>query len=68
MRVTTLLDEAQREIQEEKEKEVKKLLKMRLREIEIAEKSLAVMTKQYEELLEKDINTVYDKHRGQNIL
>lgn len=61
MKITILLDEVQKEIEDEKRNRVKEYLKRRLIEVQNAEAVFERLRVQYEELLEKDFNYVLEK-------
>jgi len=61
-KVKLLLPEVTSEIYEERRKRIKALLKEKSQEIEAARKMLKTMEKQYDKLLETDINEFYFPH------
>ena len=57
--VSTLTETAEKELQQDKERMTIHIIKDRIREIELAERTLAKLRNQYKILLSKDLDDVY---------
>lgn len=60
MKLKELVEEAQKELEEEKVETAKSVLKERIGEIQEAKKVLAKLEKQYQDMLDKDVQEIAD--------